>query len=141
VAPEEPRSAAPLSRRLRDLRRRAAEVGWRQAVDEVRPATQAIWRAASLAERRRFLRHLQPWWDVHRHRMAPAVADWFDAQRSNGQLDVAAGRITSLAAADFGVRVRWRPRGAGADASTDVARIINCTGPGADPTSSASAWT
>ena len=137
VTPEEPRSAAPLSRRLADARRRAAEVGWRQAVDEVRPATQAIWRAASLAERRRFLRHLQPWWDVHRHRMAPAVADWFETQRTDGRLHLAAGRIASLAAADFGVRVRWRPRGVGDDASMDVARIINCTGPGADPTRSA----
>jgi uncharacterized NAD(P)/FAD-binding protein YdhS len=66
--------------------------------------------------------------------MAPVVADWFDAQRADGRLDVAAGRILSLAKSDFGVRVIWRPRGADENASMDVARIINCTGPGADPT-------
>src|SRR6185369_7609535 len=31
---------------LRQMRRRAAEIGWREAVDEIRPFTQAMWLGA-----------------------------------------------------------------------------------------------
>jgi uncharacterized NAD(P)/FAD-binding protein YdhS len=123
---------APLSRRVQTLRRRVHEVGWRQAVDELRSSTQAIWKAASLAERRRFLRHLRPWWDAHRHRTAPAVAGWLDAQVAAGRIAVTAGRLEAAWATDAGVMVRWRPRGQGAARTLEVARIVNCTGAGAD---------
>lgn len=123
---------APLSGRLRRIRRRAAEVGWRTAVDEIRPFTRAIWRGASPSVRRRFVRHLRPWWDVHRHRMAPLVAQWFEAERARGRIVVSGGRIVSVAAGAAGVTVAWRPRGRSTEASLEVARIINCTGPGND---------
>ena len=44
---------------------------WRSVVDGLRPHIPDLWRRLSLDERRRFLRHLRPWWDIHRHRMAP----------------------------------------------------------------------
>ena len=121
--------AEPLSTRLAAFRWRAAAVDWRVAIDEVRPATQDLWREAGEAERRRFLRHLRPWWDVHRHRMAPQIADWFEA---HPRLSVAAGRLRSIAAEPALVRVDWRPRGSATDATVRVARIINCSGDGTD---------
>jgi uncharacterized NAD(P)/FAD-binding protein YdhS len=122
-----------LSRLLRQVRRRAAAVGWREAIDEVRPATQAIWRRADLAQRRRFLRHLRPWWDVHRHRMAPAVADRIAAMRRDGRLAIAAGRILRAEPDEPGASVIWRPRGSADEEIVRVGRIINCTGYGGDP--------
>jgi uncharacterized NAD(P)/FAD-binding protein YdhS len=117
------------------VRRQAEAIGWREAVDPLRPSTQAIWRRASLAERQRFLRHLRPWWDVHRHRMAPAVADKIEAMRREWRLTVAAGRILKVERDGDGVRVAWRPRGGKHVQWLDVGRIINCTGPAGDPTS------
>lgn len=127
-----PAAAGPLSARLAEVRRRARESDWRTAVDEQRPDIQAIWRAASEAERRRFLRHLRPWWDVHRHRMAPAIADWFDRRRAEGRLTVAAGRLIAAAPDEDVARVTWRPRGSTADQTWRAARIVNCSGVGAD---------
>jgi uncharacterized NAD(P)/FAD-binding protein YdhS len=126
-----------LSAWVADRRARSNEVGWRAAVDELRPITQALWRAAGPAERRRFLRHLRPWWDVARHRMSPQVADKIDALRADGRLRLRAGRLieTEVHAGDgedAGVRVRWRARGEDVVRTCDVARIINCTGAGAD---------
>ena len=132
TAPSQP-IGAPLSRRLALVRRRTREVGWRQAVDEVRASLHSLWRQASPAEQRRFLRHLRPWWDMHRHRMAPAVADWFDARRAAGRLKLGAGRILGVTLADDGVTVTWKPRGQREPKTLHVARIINCTGPGGDP--------
>src|SRR5688500_11653262 len=65
---------AGLMGQWRWLRRRSAEVGWRAAVDSLRPHSQALWQGLGLAEQQRFLRHARPWWDVHRHRIAPEVA-------------------------------------------------------------------
>jgi uncharacterized NAD(P)/FAD-binding protein YdhS len=125
--------AAPLSQRLRCFRSRARAIGWRQAVDEIRPAARSIWRAASADQRRRFLRHLRPWWDVHRHRMAPQVAEQIADLRERGGLTVAAGRLLRAQADGEGAIVTWRPRGEARAQALRVGRIINCTGPDGGP--------
>ncbi|HEY2660003.1 MAG TPA: FAD/NAD(P)-binding protein [Caulobacteraceae bacterium] len=124
--------AMPLSWRLRERRRRAAEVGWRATVDELRPVTVALWRAASDAQKKRFLRHLRPWWDIHRHRTAPAVAAQVDALRAAGRLTVSAGRLVEVSAQGATAIARWRPRGTDKTLTLRVARIVNCTGAGGD---------
>jgi uncharacterized NAD(P)/FAD-binding protein YdhS len=117
---------------LASVRRRADMLGWRGAVDSLRPITQQLWGEASLAERQRFLRHLRPWWDVHRHRIAPQVAERVQGMRSSGKLRVAAGRISGVTVSPAGADVRWRPRGGTAAEQISVRRIVDCTGPQAD---------
>ncbi|MFN3944794.1 MAG: FAD/NAD(P)-binding protein [Allosphingosinicella sp.] len=120
---EPPATCAALTRAVR----RAAEgIGWRAAVDQLRPVTQRLWAEAPLEERRRFLRHLRPWWDVHRHRIAPSIAARIAEMEAAGRLRFAAGRIVA-AAADGSVE--WRPRGAASSERLRAARIVNCTGP------------
>lgn len=111
------------------VRARSEAVDWRTAVHELRPVTQALWRTASLVQRRRFLRHLRPWWDVHRHRLAPAVGARIAAMQAAGKLTIAAARLISAAPDDGGARIRFRPRGQAAIETLRVARIVNCTGP------------
>lgn len=115
---------------LSEVRRRAVEVGWRAAVDELRPFTRSMWLAASTEQRRRFLRHLRPWWDVHRHRIAPAVAERLDRLRASGRLVIVAGKTQSFVAdGPAQVTVRWRPRGQSDIEQLSVRRVINCSGP------------
>jgi len=117
---------------LRAVRRRGERIGWREAVHEVRAAAQLLWAATPLAERRRFLRHLRPWWDVHRHRIAPAVAERIAALQREGRFEAAAGRILAAAPDGEGARVRWRPRGGDVVRELRVRRIVNCAGPELD---------
>ena len=124
---------SPLSHLVRNVRRRATAIGWREAVDELRPSVQSIWRAADQTRRRRFLRHLRPWWDIHRHRMAPVVADRVEAMRGSGQLILSAGRISRVDVTEDGLAITWRARGAVDEQVMYASRIINCTGPGGDP--------
>jgi uncharacterized NAD(P)/FAD-binding protein YdhS len=126
------RPAGTLSQLVRHVRQRAAAVGWRAAVDELRPITQMMWGAADATMRARFLRHLRPYWDVHRHRLAPSVAARIDALCAAGRLSFAAGKLVSATAEGSGARLRWRPRGSDAQVETRVARIVNCTGPQGD---------
>jgi uncharacterized NAD(P)/FAD-binding protein YdhS len=114
---------------LRSVRRRTAEIGWRTAVHELRNVTQAIWAGASEEQRRRFLRHLRPWWDVHRHKLAPDVAGTIDNMQDEGRLRFAGGRILSVSPEGS---VTWRPRGESAAETLKAARIVNCTGPECD---------
>ncbi|WP_188761695.1 FAD/NAD(P)-binding protein [Sandarakinorhabdus glacialis] len=116
---------------LREVRVRAREIDWRTAIDELRPHTRALWQRASRADRARFLRHLRPWWDIHRHRLAPEVAERLAALRASGQLAVVAGRTRGFTPTDQGVEVRWRLRHAGTDRQMTVQRIVNCSGPAA----------
>lgn len=123
------RPATAASGLVRQVRARAGEVGWRNAVDELRPFTQPMWANASEAERARFLRHLRPWWDVHRHRLAPEVADRLAAMQDRGQLEVRAGKTIAFMPEGDGVAMTWRPRGRDGVEAMRVRRIVNCTGP------------
>lgn len=118
---------------LRAVRHRAVAIGWREAIHEVRQVVQRIWSAAPQDERRRFIRHLRPWWDVHRHRIAPAVADGIDALQRGGRLRFAAGRLVAAEPdGQGGAIVTWRPRGSGRHEVLRAARIVNCSGPELD---------
>ena len=127
----------PLSAVVATARRQAQTIDWRGAIDAFRPITQRFWHAADTAVRARFLRHLRPYWDVHRHRLAPAVADRIDAMAAGGQLSFAAGKIVEAKPDGDGVRLSWRPRHEAAMVTTRAARIVNCTGPQGDLTRSA----
>jgi uncharacterized NAD(P)/FAD-binding protein YdhS len=117
---------------LRRVRERSAEIGWRSAVHELRSVTQGIWAGASETERRRFLRHLRPWWDVHRHKIAPAIAERIEGMQKAARLVIAGAKLVSAEPEDGQALVRFRPRGSSQVESLRVTRIVNCTGPEAD---------
>jgi uncharacterized NAD(P)/FAD-binding protein YdhS len=123
------RPATTSSRLLQSVRTRGESIGWRNAVDELRPFTQAMWGNASEAERGRFLRHLRPWWDVHRHRLAPEVYARLMAVIERRQLEVIAGKTLGFDERPDGIEVGFRRRGADTAETLLAQRIVNCTGP------------
>ncbi|WBO23716.1 FAD/NAD(P)-binding protein [Sphingomonas abietis] len=127
---ERPRPTAIAATRA--LRARSREVDWRVAVDDLRPFTQSLWRAMALPERQRFLRHLRPWWDVHRHRIAPHVAERLQRMQREGRLEIVAGRLVSATPTAAGVEVRYRPRGGDDIRTLTARRLVNGTGPQGD---------
>lgn len=132
VAGQVARPEARGSRLLRALRQRAAEVGWRHAIDELRPHTQSLWRLHDTAAQARFLRHLRPWWDVHRHRLAPPVADRIAALKAEGRLRFVAGKLLSAEQAGGKAILHWRPRGQEGTQILEAGRVITCIGPEGD---------
>ncbi len=110
------------------LRPRSAEVGFRAAVDSLRPHSQRLWQALSQSEQRRFLRHARPWWDVHRHRIAPAIAAQLKELIASGRLEIVAGRTRDMTASDAGIEVTIDRRD-GRIAARQVGFAFNCTGP------------
>jgi uncharacterized NAD(P)/FAD-binding protein YdhS len=103
--------------------------GWRGAVDALRPHAQALWRGLGPAEQVRFLRHARPYWDVHRHRIAPQVAGRLKELVGEGRLEIIAGRLIGLTAQDAGLGATIRRRGSGAEGQAHFGAVFNCTGP------------
>ena len=111
------------------LRRRSARFGWRAAIDSLRPHSHELWQSLGAGEQQRFLRHARPWWDVHRHRIAPEVAATLARLVAEGRLQVAAGRIFAATETDGGLDVELRRRGENAMQHRTFDFAINCTGP------------
>lgn len=114
---------------FRWLRRRSAEVGWRAAVDSLRPHSHALWQGLDPGEQERFLRHARPWWDVHRHRIAPEVAATVARMIAEERLEIVGGRILEARETATGLEVQYRCRASGKLVTARVAYAFNCTGP------------
>jgi uncharacterized NAD(P)/FAD-binding protein YdhS len=128
-------AASPLDlcRKMREQTKRAAALGipWQRVFDAMRPSVPAIWDRWTDSERRQFLRHLRPRWDIHRHRMAPRIAEALQVLTDAGRLEVRAARIAGYRCADNGVAVSLSLRG-GETRIFRAGQVINCTGPRSD---------
>jgi len=103
---------------------------WRSVIDALRPELQPHWESLDDRERRRFLRHLAAFWDVHRHRVAPQIHEIVQRARREGRFSVVAGRIrTLLDDGPAGVQVVVNRRGSSRCELLRARRAINCTGP------------
>jgi uncharacterized NAD(P)/FAD-binding protein YdhS len=127
--------AAPSLRRIvravRILAEEAERAGgdWREAITFVRNMAPTLWQRLPESERRRFLRHVRVYWDVHRHRLPESTVEQVDRLRKSGWLQVHAGRIERIDTAADALTVRWRARHGGERRSLEVDRVVNCTGP------------
>ena len=114
-----------LRAQIRDAQERG--IAWQAAIDALRPISNQVWHGLSLADRRRFHRHLKTWWETHRSRMAPSISERLDRYRAEGRVEIIAGRLQQTAAADGRIEVRVALRHGG-ERRLQVDRAINCTG-------------
>ena len=123
-------SVSRLMRRVRQEVGFAASQGvpWQSVVDGLRPITATIWQNLPEAEQRRFVRHARRWWDVHRHRTAPPIAQQLRSLITRGFLRIEAGRVTSIDNTAGHVRVTYRPRGEEGARQIEAQRVIDATG-------------
>jgi uncharacterized NAD(P)/FAD-binding protein YdhS len=129
-----PRATLTARSLLRAFRALLAEVedqagDWRDAINIARQAAPALWQRMPLPERARFLRHLRTHWDVHRHRMPPAIAARLRDLRQSGQLTIHAGHLLPMSAHGERIRVPWRERGSSSVRSVLADQVVNCAGP------------
>lgn len=127
-----PRKAIDL---LRLVRRRAREmapsVGWHPVVDSLRAILPDIWNALPAHEKRKVVRRILPFWEVHRFRIAPQIDAALRQARADGRLSIekATAFGIGLDRSAFKTRLR-RSDGAFADIRSDA--VVLCTGPDRD---------
>jgi uncharacterized NAD(P)/FAD-binding protein YdhS len=101
---------------------------WRDLLMGLRPVVARIWGSWSEGDRRRFLRHLRLYWDIHRHRMPPQTAVRVRELLGSGQLRIQAGSLLAIEPDAGSLRARWKARGTGVESSERFDRVVNCTG-------------
>jgi uncharacterized NAD(P)/FAD-binding protein YdhS len=126
------RSALELLAQVRDTlaAARQAETNWQSVFDTLRHQAQCIWSQLPEAEKRRVLRHLRPFWDVHRHRLPPQIAAALAKRTSTGGLTIRAASVVDAAMVDGKMTVSLRPRGGATAVAESFDAIFVTTGPG-----------
>jgi uncharacterized NAD(P)/FAD-binding protein YdhS len=115
----------------RALAREVERIGgdWREVVTFIRHLAPNLWQQLPGSERQRFVRHVQSYWDVHRHRLPPSMAARIEHMRESGKLEINAGRIQQLIPEGEELRVVWRRRGTSETRTFAANAVINATGP------------
>ena len=113
-------------------RKQAAGEDWRDVINALRPHTAAIWQRLSVTERRKFLTRIVPFWDIHRHRLAPAAFLRLQQMMKSGQVESVSGYLQSFEQHGADIVVAIRERGASELRTLKVGAVVNCTGPNYD---------
>ncbi|MFM6190124.1 FAD/NAD(P)-binding protein [Planktothrix sp.] len=124
-----PKTTRELVSRIREEIKIATEKGynWRAVIDALRGDTPLIWNHLSPQEQSRFLRHVQAYWDVCRHRVSPLIYQEIQDLLNQQQVMVYAGRILQFSENPDSVEVLIRQRHNQELLSLKVSFVINCT--------------
>lgn len=123
--------ASHLLRRVRLALKEAETEGltWHAVIDALRSQGQVIWLSLPLAERRRLVRWVRPYWDVHRFRIAPQVKAVLDEAIATGRLQVRAASIDAVAERGSAISVTLRDRRRPTLTSMEFDAVVVTTGP------------
>lgn len=107
---------------LRSMVQHAAQqtISWHYVLDALRPHTTSLWQSLSIADQQRFMQRLFTLWNVHRHRIDPALH-----ARIRAAANVTHLRAAFVSADDAGITVA---RDGGAQ-HIDASPVFDCRGP------------
>jgi uncharacterized NAD(P)/FAD-binding protein YdhS len=108
----------------------ARDVPWQAVFDTLRFQGRGIWAALDTVERRRLVRHLRPFWDARRFRVAPQVQKVLESKKLEGTFEVIAGSIQSVGTEESAIVTSIRPRHRGGNMTRRVDAVVIATGPG-----------
>ena len=69
---------------------------WQGVVNSVRASLQTIWPSLPVEDQARFLRHLRPFWDTHRHRLPIDVHEQLRREFDQGRAVLVRGRVVQV---------------------------------------------
>jgi uncharacterized NAD(P)/FAD-binding protein YdhS len=120
------------------MRQHPAPEGWEEPVlDDLRPHTVRLWQQFRQEEKERFIRHLQTWWSILRHRVPYPVHMILNEAICNGRLVIHKGRLKKIIGSDENVSMFYTKRGSNETACIRAGQLICSTGPVLDITRSA----
>jgi uncharacterized NAD(P)/FAD-binding protein YdhS len=85
---------------------------WQAIINGLRPSIQNIWQGLPREEQARFLRHLRPFWDAHRHRLPMEVHGRLRAEFDEGRAVLLRGAVKEVAREGARFAVSLQKRGA-----------------------------
>jgi uncharacterized NAD(P)/FAD-binding protein YdhS len=104
----------------------------RVVIDSLRPYTSKIWASLTEIEKSRFLRHLNKYWNVVRHRMPESTHETLNRLEQSGLLKYLSGNIVDIKQDSGKINVLFKKatdKNSNTISSLEVDVIINCIGP------------
>lgn len=99
-------------------------IDWRMLINSLRMQAPDIWQRLSLQEKRRFFRHLLPYWSIHRHRVHDPIAALLSQLQCEKRLQIVAGHMQSVNNGVATINCRT-----GKKINLNAKYLINCMGP------------
>lgn len=69
---------------------------WRDLIDRVRSQVPVLWKTLNSASKKRFIRHLKPYWEIHRHRAPQEVLDVIESAIQEGRFKLMKGKVAAV---------------------------------------------
>ncbi len=110
---------------LKDFRKSSEMTEWIAVLDGLRPLTQSTWQTWDIQEQNKFLRHLRPYWDVARHRLAPTLFQTLEDLKKAQKLIIKKGRISNISYDSINAQAIIELKN---QSSVAADQIINCSG-------------
>lgn len=101
---------------------------WHAAFDLFRDSVWRIWAGLSVSERRKFVRKLRPWYDVHRFRSPPRNDQMVARAQEQGLITFAQARLAHVSSDVDGPGVCVQLVAAGQRGEHVFDAVVNCTG-------------
>jgi uncharacterized NAD(P)/FAD-binding protein YdhS len=101
---------------------------WQSVINGLRSSLQDIWRSLPVEEQARFLRHVRPLWDAHRHRLPLEVHGRLQAEFNEGRAVLLRGQVTKAERDGEGFRLVLRRRGSKETETLATDLAFDCTG-------------
>jgi uncharacterized NAD(P)/FAD-binding protein YdhS len=101
---------------------------WQAIINGLRPSLQDIWQALPIEEQARFLRHVRPFWDAHRHRLPLEVHERIQAEFAEGRAVLIRGHVTDVARISDGFVLTWKRRGSAESETWHSDLAFDCSG-------------
>lgn len=121
-----PTDMLPLTKVVREACATLEKQGgdWRNVMNHMRHSLVELWLRLDLKAKKQFLRHVLPYWNIHRHRVHEKLYNLLVQLQEQGQLQVLAGRIQGFS----GQIISVRQRKTRTELKFPVKHIINCMG-------------
>lgn len=115
-----------LTKHLRFVCQKRMQEGgdWRSVLNAFRHYIPLVWKSASMQDKKRFLRHLLPYWNIHRHRVHGDIMGLLTRLIHQGQLRLLSGRIATVGQGKAAIKLRQ-----GQIINISTQWIVNCMGP------------
>jgi uncharacterized NAD(P)/FAD-binding protein YdhS len=101
---------------------------WQAVINGLRPSLPDIWQALPANEQARFLRHLRPFWNSHRHRLPMEVHSRLMAEFAEGRAVLLHGSVRAVRRDADGFKLTVLSRGSRAPRVVAADLAFDCTG-------------
>ena len=101
---------------------------WQAVINSVRSSLQDIWQGLPVEEQARFLRHVRPLWDAHRHRLPLEVHGRLQAEFNEGRALLLRGQVTKVERDGDGFKLTVRRCGSKETEALAADLAFDCTG-------------